>query len=114
MKNIERLAVAAIVLYLVAAFVRTLGPWLVGRNEWSPISVYLLSVPLMLVMICVNVAVAIWIFIIAKRHNSIPWVWALFGLVAGLLAPLLFYAIRIYDTQAKQEESGEHSAGGDR
>jgi hypothetical protein len=111
MKKIEMLAIIAIILYIIAELFQTVGHWfimpLLAYFNWSFQSVALLSVPLMIVIMLVNIAIAIWIFIVAKRYQNIPWVWALFGLTGGLLAPLLFYAMRIYETLNRNKETSE-------
>lgn len=71
---------------------------LTSKYHWPPSALALLSVPLGIVLIAFNAVIAIWLFTLAKRHNMTPWVWVLFSLVGGLLAPILFFAIKIYET----------------
>ena len=52
-----------------------------------------------LISIMVNLAIGIWLFIQARQSNNVPWIWLLFGLIYGLIAAVLFYILRIYESQ---------------
>lgn len=57
--------------------------------------------------IAVLVGVSIWLFMAAKKErNATPRVWALFGLCFGLIAVVLFYAVRIYEQLAVDKTNG--------
>ena len=54
----------------------------------------------------VDIGIAVGLFIVARRGKETPWVWALLGLLYGLVAPLLFYVVRIYDRLESQAKEG--------
>jgi len=45
----------------------------------------------------VQVGVAVWLFLTARRGKETPWVWALLGLTYGVFAALLFFVLRMYN-----------------
>ena len=98
-KQIEKLAVLAIVLYFASAVFQIIGKdffaELVNVQKWSPSSVFLLTIPITAVTFAVQLCIAIWLYILAVREKESPWIWALLGLVFGLLAPILFYVIKV-------------------
>jgi hypothetical protein len=50
----------------------------------------------------VNLAIGIWLFIQARQSKNVPWIWLLFGLFYGLIAAVLFYIMRIYESKNPQ------------
>ena len=111
MKTIDKAALVGIILYLISWFLNAFRPYLINvlfvDGSTSHLGNTLFLMPLWFLSMIFNIAIAIWVFIIAKHYKTIPFVWALFGLFSGLLAPLLFYAIRIYETLTEQKKSSE-------
>ena len=102
MKKIEILAIIVIVLTVVSVVgqhcLGEFSQYLEDKHglSYAKISmyrVYARSLPQLLVQI----GIAVWMYLVSRRANNTPLVWALFGLVYGLLAPILFYAVRIYE-----------------
>ena len=115
MKNIEKLAIVAVVLYFVATVVSRVGNILMitlSNAGWSGSKVALLSVPYVIVILAVNIAIAIWLYRVAKQDQAKPWVWALFGFVFGVSGAILYFAHKIYEMM-KRKESSEQSPRGD-
>lgn len=77
-------------------FVRFYGPTHVGVSnaqlKWITTARSLLSIP-------VNLAVGIWLSLQAKKSNSTPWIWLLFGLVYGLIAAALFFLVKLHESR---------------
>jgi hypothetical protein len=100
-KQIEKLAILAIVLYVASVALQLIGKdyitELVNVQKWTPLQVFLLSIPRTAITLAVQIFIAIWLYIIASREKESPWIWALLGLVFGLLAPILFYVIKVYE-----------------
>ncbi|MCF7848602.1 MAG: hypothetical protein K9M45_07120 [Kiritimatiellales bacterium] len=111
MKKTEKIALIGIILYLISWSLNVFRPLFImqfiNSANSSKVDATFFALPLWIVMIAFNVAIAIWLFIIAKREKTIPLVWALFGLISGLLAPVLFYAVRIYEILDKQKNNSE-------
>ena len=100
-KKIEKLAILAIVLYIISGVFKTMRydffHELVNYLKWSPTNVILLTIPIAVITYLVHIGIAIWLYIIAKKEKASPWIWALLGLVSGILAPILFYVIKVYE-----------------
>ena len=110
MKNVEKLALVAVGLYFVAMAANYVVPFfLVTFKEagWFPTNIALLSAPLVAVSLSVHIAIAIWLYRVAKREGDAPWVWALFGLIFSVSGAVLFYAVRIYEKMNRQGNPGE-------
>jgi len=103
MKNIEKLAIVVIVLLFLTEIPYTLFYSIIYRLYGSEVVQQYRSLMTILAFgfpvsrLLVRIAVGIWLFIQAKRDDAAPWVWFLFGLVAGLLAAALFYIIKVYE-----------------
>ncbi|MCK4820910.1 hypothetical protein KA005_34415, partial [bacterium] len=46
-----------------------------------------------IVSVLVQVGVAVWLFIQAKRDRATSWVWGLFGLTFGISAAILYFLL---------------------
>ena len=119
MKKIDSVALILVLLWLVAA---TVPLWLGLYAFPNILSSRQLGVIHPLTRYCalaqaiptylVQIGVALWLFVSARRGNETPWVWALFGLTYGVLAAILFFVLRVHQ-QLKIRNSCEQGAGGD-
>ena len=101
MKQIEKLAIPLMILFIVSSvaanMVRSFGGNLAHDFEWSPLTLSLLTVPLTAIVLAVRIFIAFWLFRLAKTESDSPWCWAMFGLIFGLTAVILFYAVNILE-----------------
>ena len=102
MKKIEKTAIFLIILYVISKLARVFSSQLTFnhslREQYPNLTIYL-TVPILIVMLIFNIALAIWIFRTAKKEESeTPWVWALFSFVFGVPGAILFYAMMIYES----------------
>lgn len=107
-RKIEKLAVLAIVLYIISAIFNIMRynfiHELVKHLKWTPTNVFLLAIPIAAITFAVHIGIAIWLYIIAKKEKASPWIWALLGIVSGILAPILFYVIKVYEKLNQEEK----------
>ena len=106
MKKLERLALLLITLLILTNFLSLFGSALIARlygpafvntsNAYLKLTVSVRS----LLSIIVNLAVGIWLFIQARQSKSTPWIWLLFGMVYGLIAAVLFFLLRFYESKS--------------
>ena len=105
MKKLEWLAIVVIVLLISSKFLSFFGTSLISRlygPEYAGVlttNIKLIVTIRSLISIMVNLAIGIWLFIQARQSNNVPWIWLLFGLIYGLIAAVLFYILRIYESQ---------------
>ena len=101
MKQFEKLIVPVMIVFLVSKVAAIMGRFfltpLAMQYDWAANTIALWSVPLAVIVLAVNIVVAIWLFRVAKQDSSTPWRWAFFGLLFGLTAAILFYAVRIHE-----------------
>ena len=105
MKKLEWLALLVIILHLSTHFLNMFGGAIIARL-YSPEYVGVASVNLLLMtsarsilLVIVNLVIGIWLFIQARQTKSTPWIWLLFGIFYGLIAAVLFYLLRIYESK---------------
>jgi hypothetical protein len=105
MKKIETLAIVIIVLLLVS----TLLPWvsnlilprLYGPKVFGEISFATHGIAMLMHIFrqLLNIGIGVWLFTLAgKEPDATPWTWLLLGIFFGLIAPILFYVIKAYET----------------
>lgn len=111
MKKIEILSLVAVVLYIVSILA-----WgifdnhfnIEGHSDKSFANYYLIkSILNNNVLFLAYFAIAIWMFIEARKVKLLPWVWILLSLVFGLLAPILFYVYRIFQIVNSDNENNQ-------
>ena len=106
MKKIEKTALILIILYAVSEIINRAGRVLVITlfdAGWSGTKATLLSLPLILITLSVNIAISIWLFRKSKSEGfSTPWVWALLGFIFRVTGAILFYTVLIYKNQKKE------------
>jgi uncharacterized BrkB/YihY/UPF0761 family membrane protein len=111
MKTIEKLAVATVILYFLAQIVGRASSYLIilapHKSEWFGV---LSALPVVVVLLAVNIAIAIWLYRTAKQEKRAPWVWAMFGFVFGVSGAILYFVFRIYEMM-KQKEVSEQNDG---
>ena len=105
MKNIEKLAIVIIVLSIISTLATPLGQIIFSRVfGYETISdirfmVHSMAMASAVIKPLVYIGIGIWLFILArKEENATPWIWLLFGIFGGILAPILFYLIKVYET----------------
>lgn len=60
---------------------------------------------MMLIKSLVNVSIGIWLFAMVKKEKTgTPWIWLTMAVFAGILAPILYFLIRIYKTVKPENE----------
>jgi hypothetical protein len=96
-----------IVLWLVSRIPNPLFQLLYARL-FSPSAVGQLAVNQTLLLIAwsllsavVAVAVAVWLFRMARRDGASPWVWCMFGLFFSVVAVILYLVLQIYERQPR-------------
>jgi uncharacterized membrane protein len=59
----------------------------------------------MLITELLNIFIGIWLYCIAKKENQgIPWFWLMLGIFTGVLAALLYFVLRIYQSLKSENE----------
>jgi hypothetical protein len=116
MKHIEKFLIVILILSVVSIastfFSNALLIRFYGPGEYATIGVFsklMISISL-LFKILVHICVAIWLFTIASEHKAQPWAWFVFGVFFGLMAAILFYLVRIYETIQSRSEVGANSS----
>ncbi|HIJ71601.1 MAG TPA: hypothetical protein HPP87_09605 [Planctomycetes bacterium] len=110
MKKIETLAVIIIVL-CVLSNISPIASTFIGAKFFGDetygkfnLSIHLMATLTRILSLLVNIAIAIWLFKIARTEkNASPCTWLLFGFFFGLVAPLLFYLLKLYETVKPEE-----------
>ena len=105
MKKIELLAIVIVVLALVSSFtsiiyqcviirlipVEEIGKITMAQSAFIAIAKIIRSL--------VEIGIGVWLFVVARKEkNTMPWLWGLFGFFFGLIAVVLFYAVKIYES----------------
>lgn len=116
MKQIEKFLIVILILSIISIagsfFSNALLIRLHGPGEYAPIGIFsklMVSISL-LFRILVHICVAIWLFTIASELKSQPWAWLVFGVFFGLIAAILFFLVRIYETIQSKSEAGVDSS----
>ena len=53
----------------------------------------------------VNILIGVWLFItIKKEKQDTPWFWLMLGILTGILAALLYFILRIYQSVKQEHE----------
>ncbi|MCK4958975.1 MAG: hypothetical protein KAT00_06235 [Planctomycetes bacterium] len=111
-RNIEKAAIVLVVLHVVSHFSILFTPVmarLFGAEEYARMALhmhFLMNVRSIIAKL-VSIGVAIWLYILAKRANMRTWIWLLFGLSFGVVAAILFFAVRIYECVKGNEGGGD-------
>jgi len=103
MKNIEKLAIVLIVLWVLTLFqnpvlsvimAKLYGPYEVGPDN---LTLSMMAGVRSMVGLLVQIGIGIWLLVLAKREGATPWIWLLFGLCFGISAAILFFIIKVYE-----------------
>ena len=112
MKRIEWFALVLVVLWFVAFLVpKYIGIFVVPRQiemqELGHLKLFTMLIAYSQYGITrlVQIGVAVWLFLSARRGNETPWVWALLGLTYGVFGALLFFVLRIYERLGRREDT---------
>ena len=111
MKKVEWLALLVIILCILTHFLNWYGTGLIAKvygREFANISyahLKLMTSARFLLLMIVNWVIGIWLFIQASRSKSTPWIWLLFGIFYGLIAVVLFYLQRIFESKSPDNAS---------
>lgn len=106
MKKLEWLALLLIILLILTHFLSWYGTPLIVKvygREFLSISnahLKLITSARSLLLMIVNLVIGIWLFIQARQSKNTPWIWLLFGMFYGLIAAVLFYLLRIYESKS--------------
>jgi len=104
-KEIETLAtwyIPAMILMLIASGLYTGYFNAVLSNDQASIGTTLSFLTLVpaLIKLTDNIVIAVWLYFMAKKEGGRKVLWLLFGLVAHLLAAIIYIGLRIYEQQA--------------
>ena len=110
MKKLDKLALVALVLIIVsriaAVFSKALLTLLYGETGMKITILQSASAAVTIPFILlINIGLGIWLYVEAKKDESTPWVWCLFGFMFGLTGVAVFYLIRIYNLLKEQKNS---------
>ena len=110
MKKIVTLAVIIIVLCVlsnISPIASTFfGAKFFGAETYGKfnLSIHLMATLTRVLVLSLHIGIGIWLFFLAHRErHTTPWVWCLFGLFFGLVAVILYYLIKIYETVKPSE-----------
>ncbi len=114
MKNLDKLALTAVVLIIISriasVFSTSLLTLLYGEAGMEIKMLHSVSaastIPFILL---INIGLGTWLYREAKKDESIPWVWSLFGFVFGLTGVAVFYLVRIYELMKNQKTAHQSS-----
>ncbi|MDD5707082.1 MAG: hypothetical protein PHR35_14255 [Kiritimatiellae bacterium] len=103
MQRFEKAAIVILIVWVVTLIPNRLHVWsLVALFSSSPEAVAQLSYLTKVIGLmhgvttgAVTIAVAIWMFLQARRDGAARWVWMLFGLAFGLMAPVLYFLLQL-------------------
>jgi len=117
MKDLEKLAIWLIPFALLGAFGSTYSSVifndLVTLDQSNNLTTFGLTISEVMTLVTIispvfktltHIVIAIWLFFIAKRDGNQYFIWAGFGLFFGLLVPLFYYVVKIYETSLKTNE----------
>ena len=113
MRNVEKLAIVVILLMVIGKLSMPLYSFVIGKlygaEMLGQITIlgYFMRLTFMILASAVQIGVCVWLFKVAKQEgNATPWVWTLFGLCFGLIAVVLFYAVKIYEQLTVDKADG--------
>ncbi len=120
MKDLEKLLLWFIPLFILEYIVNTSLSWLLTEYTGAFIDnksqlfkennidlqkvIIILSAIKPLLAFATKIAVAIWLFLVAKKHGAKPFLWAFFGAVTGVVSIAIFYAVLIFEKQELSEK----------
>ena len=99
LKTFSRFAIVLILAYLVVwiggTSLNTLRGSMLGSDELYKLSLNAQFIQIVqnIISILINLIVAIWLYLNAKRSGRTAIVWFLFGLAFGIIAPILYFVI---------------------
>ena len=105
MQKIEKVALTFVLLGVLTFFLplfadhlaeRFYGPTWVAQSD---VQMRFVNMACYILHRLVSIGVGIWLFILARRENRTPWVWLLFGMVYGLLAAVLFFVLKLCESE---------------
>ncbi|NOQ79573.1 MAG: hypothetical protein GQ546_09255 [Gammaproteobacteria bacterium] len=124
MKDLEKLLLWFIPLFILEYIVNISLSWLLTESAGAIIDnksqlaqlfkennidiqkvIIILSAIKPLLAFATKIAVAIWLFLFAKKHDSKPFLWAFFGAVTGVVSIAIFYAVLIFEKQELSENN---------
>jgi len=110
MRNIEKIAIVLIVLWFLALaptpLITVIMAQIYGAEQISQMNLGLKTIIMVssFVGVLVNIGVAVWLYIQAKKDKNSPWVWCLFSLVFGIIAAVLYFLMQLIE-QLKQKDT---------
>jgi len=117
-KNVEKFAIVAIVLLILSTVPSPLFNVIIAKLYDRPelaqynILTYMMAMGTAFSRSLVGIGVGIWLFILARRENATPWIWLLLGLVFGLMAVVLFFLMKVYESVRPADSMEQAQAKG--
>ena len=115
MKKIEKIAIILIVLWVLTLASNPVITIIMGRL-YSPqefVNITFMQKGLLaartILGLLVQIGIAVWLFMQAKRDKAARWVWALFGLTFGISAAILYFLLQLIEEmklKRKSEKNG--------
>jgi hypothetical protein len=112
MKQVEKLIIISCVLFFANLALeygsRKLLPIMVNNfNVDAATALQLSTIASGIFRLMVPLAIAIWLYRIAKKDGApAPWVWALLALIYQFLAPICYFALKIYQNMTPEPSRG--------
>jgi len=111
MKKIEIAALLGTIIYIIAFLLQvatqTFHAHFINELNWSIANVALVSTSRVIALLFFHIVIAAWMARLAKRAERPMWVWIMFGIVFGLLAPILFFGMEIHEKLTAMEKGSE-------
>jgi hypothetical protein len=113
MRKIETAAVVLVIVWLCSVAMPFLNTvWfghILGARDFSGMSAAAQTGAAVQIIVAslVQIAVSVWIFILARRQGGNPWIWALFGLTYGLLAVVTFFLYCMHVARDSRDEKDQ-------
>jgi len=112
MKSIEKLAIILIILWILSSVLTLIMPFIREIIRQYPYTMFMSYTVSSILRLIVNIGIGIWLFILARREKSTPWIWLFFGLFAGLVAAVLFFVMKVYQSVRPADSMEQAQAKG--
>lgn len=112
MKSIEKLAIVFIILWTLSLVVNVITPYIQEITRQYPSIRFMGFTFSSILRLIVNIGIGIWLFILARREKATPWIWLFFGLFAGLVAAVLFFVMKVYESLRPADSMEQAQAKG--
>jgi len=117
-KKIEGFAIVIIILGVVSKistiFMSQLTEWCLGggrQHEAMNLEARTMLTVWNVLYLLVNLGVASWLFVVAGKVRRSKWIWALFGLMYGLMAAILYFLLDFIEEIRGIRNTGSEQPG---